>query len=492
MSSRLIMLVLLLALPQWTAGQHAGSPNGSDGQGTLRVVGSLPEGSLSADATPFLVVGSIRLENNQVTRNRVIMRELLFQSGDTLPVKAFLEKAEQSRANLLNTGLFNFVEMQLNLDDLPIATVDLIFVERWYLWALPIVELGERNLNTWLSNPTFSRLNYGVTVSHSNFRGRGETLALLLRHGYRQNYSLGYLKPYFNRAQTLGVGLEGGISMRRELAYIAENNQQLFFSEPGSVVYTKYFINAALIYRPAHFSTHTLRLGFQEHHFADTLLQLNPRFAPGNQPVVPFFVLSYAYHNDHRDIRAYPLRGHYFDVRLTRQGLSLLKNERMDVTSLETSLRKFWELAPRWYAAGGVNARLSEGKGISYFNQQGLGFKGDLVRGFENYVIDGQHFIVLKSNLKFALLPQRTTNIGFVPSPRFSLVHYALYLNLYADAGYVNDRLFREINPLSNRWLGGTGLGLDFVTYYDKVLRMEFSLNNMREAGVFFHLLAPI
>jgi hypothetical protein len=172
--------------------------------------------------------------------------------------------------------------------------------------------------------------------------------------------------------------------------------------------------------------------------------------------------------------------------------LGLLKDEVMDITTLETSYRKYWELAPRWFFAAGGNAKFSQGKTNVYFSQQGLGFLGDLVRGYENFVIDGQHFLVLKSNLKFALVPQRTGRIGFLPGERFQLIHYAFYLNLFADAGYVDDRYFFEGNQLNNVWLAGTGLGIDFVTYYDKVFRTEFSVNRHGQAGLFFHVIAPI
>jgi len=38
----------------------------------------------------------------------------------------------------------------------------------------------------------------------------------------------------------------------------------------------------------------------------------------------------------------------------------------------------------------------------------------------------------------------------------------------------------------------GFGAGIDFVTYYDKVLRVEYSINRMGEKGLFIHFMTSI
>lgn len=45
--------------------------------------------------------------------------------------------------------------------------------------------------------------------------------------------------------------------------------------------------------------------------------------------------------------------------------------------------------------------------------------------------------------------------------------------------------------PLANRWQGGYGLGLDLVTSYDQVLRLEGTLNALGEAGFYLHFTQP-
>jgi hypothetical protein len=113
-------------------------------------------------------------------------------------------------------------------------------------------------------------------------------------------------------------------------------------------------------------------------------------------------------------------------------------------------------------------------------------------------VIDGQHFALLKNNLKFALLPQRTETIGFIKTTKFNTIPLALYLNAFVDMGYVYhysenpaDGIYAG-NTLENSFLIGYGIGIDFTTYYDIVIRVEGSMNRMNQPGLYLHFIAPI
>ena len=68
-----------------------------------------------------------------------------------------------------------------------------------------------------------------------------------------------------------------------------------------------------------------------------------------------------------------------------------------------------------------------------------------------------------------------------MPMEAFRTLHLALYLNAFADMGYVWDDRYAAQNPLSNAWLNGQGLGLDLVTSYEQVVRGEYSLNGRGE-----------
>ena len=78
-----------------------------------------------------------------------------------------------------------------------------------------------------------------------------------------------------------------------------------------------------------------------------------------------------------------------------------------------------------------------------------------------------------------------------MPLEEFRTFNFALYLHAFVDAGYVWDERYAAINFLDNDWLSGMGVGLDMVTSYDQVVRLEYSLNSIAEDGLYLHFTQP-
>jgi hypothetical protein len=120
------------------------------------------------------------------------------------------------------------------------------------------------------------------------------------------------------------------------------------------------------------------------------------------------------------------------------------------------------------------------------------------VRGYEYYVVDGQHFAVVKNNLRFAVIPHHVERLGFIQTAKFNTIPVALYVNAFIDMGYVYhypvlqpDEIVLG-NTLENSLLIGYGLGMDFTTYYDIVIRVEAAMNRMAQPGIYVHFIASI
>jgi hypothetical protein len=146
----------------------------------------------------------------------------------------------------------------------------------------------------------------------------------------------------------------------------------------------------------------------------------------------------------------------------------------------------------RWYWASNLTMKMSAGQDVPYFLNQGLGYKNDYVRTYELYVIDAMNFALVKNNLKYAILNPVTRYIPFIKNERFGKIHFALYANVFFDCAYSWKMPENPTSFLDNKFIFGTGIGLDFVTYYDKVLRLEYGINDMGETGLFIHFVAPI
>ena len=143
-----------------------------------------------------------------------------------------------------------------------------------------------------------------------------------------------------------------------------------------------------------------------------------------------------------------------------------------------------------FYWASSAKGKFTFQEFQSYYFQNMLGYN-DFVRGYEYYVIDGKYALLLKSNIKYKIASSKKTMLPLVRNPGISNFHYAFYLNAFVDVGFVGDDYFVN-NLLANNTMVGYGVGLDFVTYYDKVIRVDFSTNKLNEVGFFLHFVQPI
>jgi len=223
--------------------------------------------------------------------------------------------------------------------------------------------------------------------------------------------------------------------------------------------------------------------------FADTLLDLNPSFAPYTR--TQYFTISYKFENDRRDYKTYPLSGHYLSLELEKKGLGLLRNEAPDLFNFKVSLRKYWPLYPRFYFSCAFFGRISKGDHSSYFAEQGLGYGSETVRSYEYYVVDGLNYGLLKTQLKYQLMKTKILHLRFLPLSKFNTIPIAFYINLFYDGGYITKYPINSADKLANRYLYGGGMGLDFVTYYDQVIRLDYAVNMFFEQGIFLHFTSP-
>ena len=453
---------------------------------------------IQADSTAnshLMVVGKISLEGNRITKPNIIYREIIIKEGETLTDSIFKIRLEQSRLNLLNTSLFNFVNIDKVADSNGVINLIFRMTERWYLFPFPIFEIADRNFNTWIDHRDWRRVNYGGFIKWSNLRGRMEVLNLLIRFGYDERYRLIYDIPYINSKQTLGLTFLASINQNHEVAYKTENNKPLFY-RGGNYMLQNYLISTGLNYRPSIFNTYSAAIGYNLFDFDSKLSELNTSYAPVNANQLKIIKGTLYLRNDHRDSKPYPIKGYFTDVEITSQNGIYSDNKKYSSNYLYANLIRYNRFNQRWSWSAGTTFKISENENEPYFLNQGLGYRRDYVRGYEYYVIDGGNYFLVRSNIKYNLLKPQIKYLKVTGTEKFDKIHYTVYCNIFADMGEVfspihNDEqssiMTNTVQMLNNKLLRGIGIGLDLVTYYDKVLRIEYSVNHFGQGGFFIH-----
>ncbi|MTI21237.1 hypothetical protein E1176_09415 [Fulvivirga sp. RKSG066] len=437
-----------------------------------------------------VTIDKIFIIGNKKTRKKIILRELDVKEGEVYDTEDLEQILKADKNKITNLRLFTSVEVTtLHLSP---TLVDIVIQvsERWYTFPAPIFDLVDRNFNDWWQNQNhdLSRTNYGVRIYQNNFRGRNETLRLILQFGYTKKFGLSYRIPYIDRSQRHGLSFGFDYSENKNVPYTTSEHKQVFLdSEDLLRVERSFYLGYR--FRNSFYTRHNAYLTFNSNAINDTLATLNPNFYQAGSTLQRYFEFMYVFQHDKRDIVAYPLHGSEFEVEFRKSGLGIFN----DINQYKLHLRytKYIDLQRNFYLANYTSTYFSGPEEQPYDNLGALGYKNDFVRGYELFLIEGQRYFLNRTTLKKKLFSFRE-RLNFIPVEQFRDFPLAVYIKTYFDFAYTEnieryDENFMNTS-LTNQYIYGTGFGLDFVTSYDTVIRFEYSFTKENTSGFFFHL----
>ncbi|TAE32290.1 MAG: hypothetical protein EAZ91_05330 [Cytophagales bacterium] len=453
----------------------------------------------SDETDSLLVVQQVNLSGNIRTRDRIVTRELEIRVGDTIRMSDLSGKLAWDARKLNNTNLFvtasvtarSLVDSLIVRGDYAPIAVDVVMKERWYLLAYPVFDLADRNINEWWYDRgrSLKRVIYGARLDYRNVTGNNDRLAGIAEFGFLNRYFLSYTRPYIDRAQRLGIRVDGLYQTNPELAYRSQADKLVFLRSDG-VLRERGFGGVTLTRRDGFYQFQSLGLRYVSNRIADTVARLNPLFYGDGRTRQRYLQLSYGYRYDRRDNVAYPLRGYLITGDATWYGL--LPRDDLRQLELVVSAARFWALSEkptgRWFANTGVRAQVILPRWQPYNDLRGLGYNQEMVRGYELFIIDGQHFGLWKNSLRYRLF-DTVKQIRWLRVKQFNTFPIAAYLTGFADAGYVQSSIAQQFESrLANRLLLGTGVSLDVVTFYNLVGRFSATVNGQGKRGFYFNI----
>ncbi len=436
-----------------------------------------------------LIIHDILISGNKVTHEPVILRELVFSAGDTVFKMQLLPALQMSRDNLLKLAIFNFVH--LNVKHLGNNHIDVTIevTERWYIWPVPILEYAGRNFNAFIKNWDWEKINYGVWLKWNNFRGWNELLTAKIRLGYIKEYTLAYSKPNIGKNQTHGISAGFNANQQNEVFIETVNNVPVEYQPLDIPAQVRLNTFAKYTYRRKYFAYHSLKFDYYDYQVSDSVAIVNPNYLGGGATRQNYFTLTYQFDYDLRDSKVYPLEG--FNARIKAELIGLGITDFEYPTLRLTGILMFHQkITNRLYFYNTTKARYSSEKVMPHFLNRALGYNENL-RGYESYVIDGSDYVLSLYNFKIQVVKPNSYTIPFIGMEQFNKIHYAVYVNVFADAGYVNNEFPNPTNTMVNTWQFSTGIGVDLVTYYDRVFSIFYAINRYGEHGLFFQVETP-
>ena len=463
MPIRIILFFLfLLAFPELKAKDHPVSLD------TIRVV-----------------VRGISIEGNKRTKEFIILRELPFKVGDTLRLSDLSNLKTTAKNQLTTVALFHDIWIDDSISGNNIY-YSITVRERWYIFPDPTFAIADRNFNEWWKTKSIYRTTYGVSIYDLNFRGRNERLSISLIDGWHKLIGLQYKIPYLNKAKTLGMQLTSQYEVGHEVPFMTYQDHLQFLRVDSRYIYHKANADLQFIYRRKLRVTHTLAIGFENYIIDDTISRVrNTEYISTGKTTLFAPYASYRITYQNLDYFFYPTKGFFISSAVEKKGLP-----GMDLNTLNFYLdvEKYTTIMPLLSLANSFKLQQSPNKDLPYIYSNALGYR-DLVRGYEHYVVNGSGYFVLNNEVRRKIADWKIRMPYYIPS-QFNPAPLKIYLKAYYDVGYVNSPPNTNMNVLPNHTLQGYGAGLDFISFYDSILRIEYSFNNLGQNELFLHYLA--
>ena len=417
-----------------------------------------------------LKINNIIIKGNKRTKSNIILRELNFKKNDSISFSDFQSVIEEDKRKLVNTDLFNEVQIKFLL--IKEKNVDIIIevIESIYWSPNIIFELSDRNFNDWWVNfnHDFKRLNYGLGFEHSNISGRSDGIFLLATFGFIKEYEFEYFNPYITKKQKGGIQFNFNLKDQNHLEYNTNNHIPIFYKSKKSLDKTL-STHIEYSHRESFYNYHYFKLKYQNTKINDSTKILNENYINTKKNLNQFFTISYEFDRDFRDIKNYPLKGFRLNASIEKTGLGIFG----DVNKLKARIyySQYFKLNKKFYYSFNLYSYVSSNNQPYYLFED-----ENNVRGYQTYLIQGHSNAIYRNTFKKELF-NKTWNLEKYNLKKFKNFPFRIYGKLFFDSGYIWGYSNDNNNIYTNKLIYSTGLGFDFVGIKNYSFSTEFSRN---------------
>ena len=430
----------------------------------------------------YIKIQAIKVTGNKKTKSFIIERELPFAEGDSLLKKDLPQIFKQAAIQVYNTNLFIEVDLDSTVTNENAIEVTVKVKERWYIFPTPQFSLIDRSFNEWYTTykADFKRVVYGFDFSHDNFSGRRDNLNITLLSGYARNISFGYSNPYSNAKLTEGYSIFASYTENKEVGYKTNFNEKILAYKNGLFVRKNFNAGGSYSRRKSTFKRDAFSIDFNYLKINDSVSStFNPNYFNSEKSSQTFLDFSYGLSYANTNKNAYPTKGVIYNYNITKRGFGF--NGGINSLILNASFSKYFTHKHNFYSALKIAGNIKLPFEQAYINKRAIGFGNLNLRGLDLYIIDGvaaaaANYTLSKKIFSFKIpVPFHIKVLPYVP--------FTFYAKVYSDIGfsYLPNKYSSRLN---NTFLRTAGFGLDILSLYDIVIKVNYSFNQLGEKGL--------
>ena len=431
----------------------------------------------------FVIVNNIAITGNNKTKNYIILRELPFIKGDTIAKENLQQKLILAKDQIINTSLFLTVDVNTGNIDENKLDINIKVTERWYFLPIPYFRLVDRNFNQWWTEEhhNFNRVNYGLKLIQNNVSGRNDNAYLWLIDGYNHQIAARYEVPFIDKNLHHGISFAASYLNQRELNYATSSDNKQLFYDGNYFLRQQLRAEVSYLYRPAIKTRHSFTFRMVDEKINDTILRLNPAYFPYSRTHITYPQMSYTMQYSNADNIVYPTKGFVADASFIKKGLGKIMNLWQASYHAKYTIPLFQNTGLQLQSAGVLSLPFKQ----PFFNKQIVNYTGDFfIQGLEYYVIDGVAATINRATLRQEIFSYKIKNPVHIK--KLDEIPVRFFLKAYGNAAYVYDNA-NISSRFNNKLITTYGVGLDIVTIYDIVIRLEYSGNELGNHNLYLH-----
>ncbi len=446
---------------------------------------SPPNGCYSQSRCANYTINKIKINGYKRTRPLTILHEFSIKESKTYTVADYEKEKQETINRLYDTELFTSITWNDTILPTCEIQININFQERWYTFPIVILGFGDRNFNEWYQtyNHDIRRLNLGFWFYQRNITGRNDNLLIGYQTGFTKKYGFRYLLRGVGKNKKSNIEINALLTKEKKTAIQIKNNKLEFYSS-DQYSYSRFFSGITYFYLPNPNTQLAVDATYHRFQISDEINRINSNYLLNKtrREGTSFYVSLMQFK---RDNKIYPLNAFLYKLEFVKIGM--LPSDNLNNTWLNGKINLHKQLGYNFFVSQSFQAKYDFTNQRQPFRlARALGYDEYYVRGYELYVLDGQHYFLNRNTIKKRIINKHIT-VPYLKDNRFSNLPLTAYLKAFADYGYVWNKFENPMSTLPNTSLMSYGIGIDILPLYSLVVRVEYTRNKLKENGVFLH-----
>ncbi len=360
--------------------------------------------------------------------------------------------------------------------------------ENWYIYPSLLVEISDRNFNVWWNehDHTLKRLNLGLGINHVNFTGAKDQIKLKAQGGYLRKMQVYYNRPALVAKSKLGLFAALNYFEHREIVVQIENNKPVYQKGEGSKIYFNKEVILGTNYQHNKLWNYFLELHYFHNKLDPEQAIRYPSFllTKTNIQQYGFAQLSASYFDMDHALR--PTRGLQLNWTLKKAGLGF--GDDLHYLNISQTIRACKKLLDQFFLQTTITGEIAlerKQKPLNIYKAYDYNESG--ISGYEYYEINGLDFIYNHNEMRYYLGAYTSNLLNRLFNKSNFLIRTDLDLSFQLNTAYVHDPFYFQTNDLTNKVLFSMGPGLNFTINEVFQFNINYSVNHLKEDGIYFH-----